>query len=113
MNTKINGLQHGEVPKATNENIDTAIISQVAMNEKISIKKEVEEILGYTVDEQLFQDAYEYSKHKLNWQSKLYDTQYDERYTAIVTAENYEQQIFSEYMNNLSMKVMKTRRLEV
>lgn len=102
MNTKINGLQHGKVPKATNENIDTAIISQVAMNEKISIKKEVEEILGYTVDEQLFQDAYEYSKHKLNWQSKRYNTKYDTRYLEIVIAEVYEQQAFSEYMNTLA-----------
>lgn len=90
--------------KATNKIIDTAIISQVAENEKNSLTKEVEAILGYKVDSEEYKEAYDYAKHKLAWQSKLYNTTYDKRYLAIVTAEIYEQNTFREYINSISMR---------
>lgn len=92
-------LKHAQVPKAINKKFNTNIITQAGENN--NIKTEVENILGYAVDDEQYQDAYEYSKRKLNWQGQRYNTQYDERYTAIVVAENYEQQILMGYMNTL------------
>ena len=106
MGEKIKGPKHDEVLKATNKNIDKAIISQVAENEKRDLIKQVEAILGYEVDLEEYKEAYDYAKHKLAWQSKLYNTTYNKRYLAIVTAEIYEQNTFREYINLLS-----TRRL--
>ena len=104
MGEKIKGPKHDEVLKTTNKNIDKAIISQVAENEKNSLTKEVEAILGYKVDPEEYKEAYDYAKHKLAWQSKLYNTTYDKRYLAIVTAEIYEQNTFREYINSISMR---------
>jgi hypothetical protein len=104
METKRKSLQHNEVLKATNQNVDTAIISQMAVNEKLDIIKETETILGYKVDKHRYQKAYEYALHKLGWQSKLYGCKYNKRYLAIVTAETYEQQIFQDYINSTSMR---------
>ncbi|ABR48759.1 hypothetical protein Amet_2607 [Alkaliphilus metalliredigens QYMF] len=104
MGEKIKGPKHDEVLKATSKNIDTAIISQVAENEKSDLIKKVEAILGYEVDPEWYKEAHDYAKHKLTWQSKLRKTTYDKRYLAVVTAEIYEQNIFKEYVNSISRR---------
>lgn len=103
MDQKGKGLQHRQVLKVTNQNSYVPIISKIDENAK-KIIKEIEEILGYKVEKDLFKEAYEYAKHKLAWQSKRYNTTYDERYLAIVTAQVYEQQAFAEYMENLARR---------
>lgn len=104
METKGKGLQHGQVLKATNQNSYTNIISKLDSKAK-RIIKEIEEMLGYKVDKKQFIEAYDYAKHKLAWQSKRYNTTYDDRYLAIVTAEVYEQQAFTEFMENLARRI--------
>lgn len=104
METKGKGLQHGQVLKATNQNSYMNIISKPDSKAK-KIIKEIEEILGYKIEKGPFKEAYEYAKHKLAWQSKRYNTTYDDRYLAIVTAEIYEQQAFTEYMENLARRI--------
>jgi len=96
-------LQHEQMLKATNQTSNIAIISQMAVLEK-NVMRAVESILGYKLDPEQYQKAYKYSRHKLEWQSKLYDMTYDDEYLAIVTAENYEQQIFADYINSISMR---------
>lgn len=107
MEAKRKGLKHEQVLKATNQNFDTGIISQISVSEKQDMIEEVESILGYRVDKHEYQEAYEYALHKLGWQSKLYGCTYDKRYIAIVTAEIYEQQTFQEYINSISMRRLK------
>ncbi len=104
MGGKGKGLQHNEVLKATNQNSYNSIISQTERMKR-KIINEVEEILGRKVDKELFNEAYEYAVHKLAWQSRRYNTTYDEMYLAIVTAEVYEQQAFTEFMNSLARRI--------
>lgn len=96
-------LQHDQVLKVPKQNIDTAIISQMAEDGK-KMKKSIEKILGYQVDEQRYEKAYKYAKHKLDWQSRHFNKDYSNKYLAIVVAETYEQQIFADYINTTSMR---------
>lgn len=105
MGQKRKDLQHEQVLKVTNQNIYInsydSIVSQMERTEKKTIK-EVEEILGYKIEMDKYQEAYEYAKHKLEWQSKKYNTTYDARYLEIVIAEIYEQQAFKEFTKLLA-----------
>lgn len=106
METKRKGLQHEQVLKATNQNFDTVIISQMTDKEK-SVMVAVENILGYEVDPEQYLKAYKYTRHKLDWQGKLYGRTYGDEYLKIVTAESYEQQIFAAYTNLKSIRRLK------
>lgn len=104
MGGKGKGLQHNEVLKATNQSSYNSIISQTGKIKKKFIQ-EVEEILGYQVDKQQLKEALDYAIHKLTWQARRYNTTYNETYLAIVTAEIYEQQAFTEFMNSLARRL--------
>lgn len=108
MQTKRKGLS-AVTEKANNQNICKniykSIISQKMERSERKMIKEVEEILGYQVDKEKYEDAYEYAKHKLDWQSKRYGATYSTEYLEIVIAEIYEQQQFTEYMHSLARRV--------
>lgn len=95
-------LRHLGMPKATNITSNTAIISHMAVDSK-RIKMEVENILGYKVDNEQYEMAYDYATHKLDWQSKLYATKYSKEYLAIIIAETYEDQIRTTLINITSI----------
>lgn len=106
MNTKINGLKHGEVPKATNENINENIVSQMTEKEK-NMMKLTEESIGYEMDLEEYLKAYAYANKKLEWQGRHFGLQFDEKYRAKVIAEIYEQNAFSGYINTISYRRMR------
>jgi hypothetical protein len=107
MNTKKEkGLLQHHLQETRIKKILDYIISQIS--KKYRIKMEVEKILGYKVEKMRFEQAYLYANHKLNWQGELNKIKYGEKYTAIVTAEIYEQQILSDYMN-----IQNIRRLNI
>lgn len=105
---KRKGPKHDQVLRTTNEKTYTDIVSQDSETRKRKrLEREVEKILGYKIDQDQYEEAYMYARHKLDWQRKHLKQSYDEKYTAKVISETYEQQIFANYINTVSIGRMK------
>lgn len=98
---KIKGPKHDQVLGANKQNTNTNIIS--LGTEESKMKNRVIEELGYKPEEEGYKKAYEYAKHKLEWQSKHFNKTFNKEYTAIVIAETYEQQIRMDHINTVSL----------
>ena len=98
---KIKGPKHDQVLGANKQNTNTNIIPLEI--EESKMKNIVIEKLGYIPEQEGYEKAYKYAKHKLEWQSKHFNKRFDKEYTAIVIAETYEQQIRTDYINTVSL----------